>query len=53
MNHIIQIIQCGQAAHMQRIDHHTLIQSYLLLFRSWQKNTNWNAELDIKPINPF
>lgn len=25
MNHIIQIIQCGQFAHMQRIDHHTLI----------------------------
>lgn len=40
---------------MQRIqvDHHTLVQSYLLaMFRSWEKR-NYNTKLDIKSTNPL
>lgn len=48
MNHRTQILQCGQDFHMQRTDHHTLIQSYLAILRSWQRNKNYNTELDIK-----
>lgn len=55
MNHRTQIVQCEQVFHMQRIDHHTLVQSYLDTFRSWQENKNYKTELDIKkpPKNPF
>lgn len=54
INHRTQIMQCGQVFHMQRIDHHALVQSYLDTFRSWQKNKNYNTELDIKThTNPF
>lgn len=31
----------------ERLDHHALVQSYLDIFRSWQKNKNYNAELHI------
>ena len=48
MNHRIQILQCGQDFHMQRLDHHTLTQSYLAILRSWQRNKNYNTELDVK-----
>lgn len=48
MNHHTQIIRCEQDFHMQKIDHHTLIHTYLDIFRSWQKNKNYNTELDIK-----
>lgn len=53
ISHIIQIIQRREAAHMQRIDHHTLTRSYLHFLWSWQKHKNGNTELDIKPVNPF
>lgn len=55
MNHRTQIMQCQQDFHMQRIDHHTLVLSYLDIFRPWQKNKNYNTELDIKkkPQIPF
>lgn len=29
------------------MDHHTLVQSYLGIFRSWQRNKNYNTELRI------
>lgn len=54
VNHRTQIKQCGQVFHMQRIDHHTPVQSYLDIFRSWQKNKNYNTELDVKKTQiPF
>lgn len=36
-NYCTQIMQCGLVFHMQSIDHHTLVQSYLDMFRFWQK----------------
>lgn len=48
MNHPTQIMPCGQVFHMQRIDHHTPVQSYLDMFGSWQKNKDYNTVLDIK-----
>lgn len=48
MNHHIQIMQCGRVFHMQRIDHHTLVQSYLDMFRSWQENKKLQKQLDVK-----
>lgn len=33
---------------MQRNEHHTLIYTYLDIFRSWEKNKSYSTELDVK-----
>lgn len=44
---------CWQFFTCKETENHTLMLSYLDLFRSWQKNKNYNTELDIKTANPF
>lgn len=48
MIHHALIKQCnGIFKCKEKTDHHTLVQSYLGIFRSWQRNKNYNTELHI------
>lgn len=42
LNRCNRIVTCKE-----RIEHHTLVQSYLDIFRSWQTNKNYNTQLRI------
>lgn len=42
LNRCNRIVTCKE-----RIEHHALVQSYLDIFRSWQKNKNYNTQLRI------
>lgn len=48
MIHHALIKQCNRVfTCKEKRDHHTLAQSYLGIFRSWQRNKNYNTELHI------
>lgn len=48
MIHHALIKQCNRVfTCKEKTDHHTLVQSYLGIFRSWQRNKNYNTELHI------
>lgn len=48
MIHHALIKQCNRIfTCKEKTDHHTLVQSYLGIFRPWQRNKNYNTELHI------